>query len=316
MSNLTDTPKQSGTCQPIQFEEATVDNPCPVCWRADGCLVADTVYACAWVHTHLGRPQSSTDGTNRTLYQGERFRHIPAVETAVTLLLEHFFCRTDLVAFEPPWDATACPALGEDALPHLLRAHVGGKRVHVPWKTARKEGLTKQARHWRIGSYAPAPDGTTKWVVADFDGGGDHAEPLADPTAVALTAYRQFWRVGIPAYLERSRSCSGWHLWTFFRTAISAARARTLASALLPTNALTIDGETAKIEIFPKRDTLGHCTVGHQVWLPWFCNAPKGGNSFYRPCDGRLIPFIPEDFETAAEDAVDHALALAKGGSA
>lgn len=298
------------------WEEADADNPCPVCWRSDGCRVSESQIACVWEHTHLGERRLSATGTSYTLYQRDTFRHIPQIDTAVRLLERYFFSRTDIVAFAPPWDATACPAIGEDGLPHLLRAHLGGPKVRIAWKTKSKQGLTRQAGHWRIGSYGPAPDGTTKWVAADFDAGSDHADPLADPTAVALTAYRRFWRAGIPAYLERSRSRSGWHLWTFFRTAISSAKARALAFALLPTIAFTIDGEPAAIEVFPKRDTLGTCTVGHQMWLPWFCGAAKGGNLFYRPCDGRLIPFIPEELETATEDTADRALALAKGGSA
>jgi hypothetical protein len=268
------------SCKIIQLEEATTETPCPVCWRAEGCLVSDALYACAWEHTHLGHKRLSADGITRTHYQADRFRHIPAVEAAVALLLKHFFCRTDVVAFDPRpmWDQTACPASGNDALSHLLRAHMGGAKMQVPWQTARKSGLTRQSCNWRIGSYSPAPDGTTTWVVADFDGGSDHAAPLADPTAVALTAYRHFWRSGVAAYLERSRSCSGWHLWCFFESAISAAKARAFAYRLLPDDAFTFDGEVGEIEIFPKRDCLGNCRVGHQVWLPWFCKAARGGN--------------------------------------
>jgi hypothetical protein len=265
-----------------------------------------------WTHTHLGTGRLSADGTSYTLYQRSTFRYIPPIDAALDLLLRYCFSRTDIVAFAPPWDATACPASGDEALPHLVRAHLGGPKVRVPISTARKEGLTRQAGNYRIGTYGPAPDGTTRWLVADFDAGGDHAEPLADPTAAALTAYRRFWRAGIPAYLERSRSCSGWHLWTFFATPISAAKARALAFALLPDSAMTEDGDRGAIEGFPKKDHLGGCRVGHQIWLPWFCGAAKGGNVFYHPDGCHLKPFIPEDFETATEATFDRI--LMKGG--
>jgi hypothetical protein len=281
--------------QAATWKETTTDAPCPVCWRSDGCRVAGDAIACVWYpRHHLAKTKQSTDGTRYGLYDQRAFRHVPPIDTAVELLLRLFFCRTDLVAFAPPWDSSACPAEGGEALSHLLRAHVGGPKVHVPWKTARKEGLTKQAGHWRIGSYGPAPDGTTRWVVADFDGGSDHADPLADPLAVALTAYRRFWRAGVPCYLERSRSCSGWHLWVFFTLPISAAKGRSLALALLPDDALTMDGDFATIEVFPKRDNLHGRRVGHQVWLPWFCNAKRGGNLFYRPC-AALHPPLQEE---------------------
>jgi hypothetical protein len=256
-------------------------------------------------------PKLAREGTFYSLYNRATFRHLPPLESAVELLLKYFFSRTDLVAFAPPWDATACPAIGGEGLRHLLRAHLGGEKVRVPWKTRRTEGLTRQPGRFRIGSYGPAPDGTTKWVVADFDG-GDHSEPLADPTAVALTAYHRFWRAGIPSYLERSRSGAGWHLWTLFRRPVQAAKARRLVCALLPDDALLIDGSLADahagIEVFPKRNDLTGCSVGHQMWLPWYCGASRGGNVFYRPCDGRLIAYVPEDFETATEEAVDAVL--------
>jgi hypothetical protein len=300
----------SSSPQKIAWEESTLDNPCPVCWRSEGCRVAGDKIACVWFpRHHLAQSKTSPDGTNYGLYNRRTFRHVPAIDTALELILKHFFSRTDLICFAPPWNSSACPAVGEDGLPHLVRAHLGGPKVRMPWKTAQKEGLTRQADHWRLGSYGPAPDGTTRWFVADFDGGSDHAAPLADPLAVALTAYRRIWRAGIACYLERSRSCSGWHLWVFFATSISAAKARSMAFALLPNDALTIDGEAATIEVFPKRDSLRTARVGNQVWLPWFCNARRGGNLFYRPSERGLIPFIPEDFQVVTEVAVDRALA-------
>lgn len=298
------------------WEECTADCPCLVCQRSDGCRAAGDKLVCvSFPDHHLAQTKQSPDGTRYGLYNRKTFRHVPPLETAVGLLLKYFFLRTDLCCFAPPWDATACPAVGGEALPYLLRAHLGGPKVRVPWKTATKEGVTRQSGHWRLGTYGPAPDGTTRWLVADLDGGTDHADPLADPLAVALTIYRRFWKTGIPCYLERSKSCSGWHIWVFFASPISAAKARQMAFALLPNDALTTDGEAAGIEVFPKRDDLAGCRVGNQVFLPWYCDAKKGGNLFYRPWDRGLIPFIPEDFEVAKETAVDLVLAR-KGTSA
>jgi hypothetical protein len=291
--------------------------PCPLCRRSDGCRVSKTQIACLWVHSHFGTQRQANDGTRYSLYSLDTFRHIPPIDQATGLLREYFFSRTDVVAFAPPWGKTACPAYGDDALPFLVRAHLGGDKVSVPWKTQTKEGHTRPGRY-RIGSYGPAPDGTTRWLVIDFDGGGDHSEPLADPTAVALTVYRLFWRKGIPCYLESSRSCAGWHLWVFFRVPIQAAKARQLAFTLLPNDALLIDGTFADpkigagIEVFPKRDDLNGCVVGHQMWLPWFCDAAKGGNVFYHPGDGFLDAYVPEDFETVAEETVGRILAKEK----
>ncbi len=294
---------------PAEWTLATADAPCYVCQRSDGCRSNDKKIACVWYpRHHLAQSKTSPDRTNYGLFDWRTFRHVPPIDAAVDLLLRYFFSRTDLVAFKPPWDASACPVDGDDALHHLLQAHLGGPRIPAPWHTARKRGQTSQAGRWRIGSYSPAPDATTRWVVVDFDGGGDHAAPLVHPTAVALTTYRQFWSAGIPAYLERSRSGAGWHLWVFFAEPIAAAKARRMASALLPEDALDTEGNAATLEVFPKRDDLNGCRVGNQVWLPWYCEAVKGGNEFYCPRDGRLVPFIPTDFETAKESKIDDVL--------
>jgi hypothetical protein len=62
-------------------------------------------------------------------------------------------------------------------------------------------------------------------LACDLDGRGWQADALA---------YLEICSgVGVPAYLERSRSGDGGHLWTFFDAPVPAASARALGAALL-----------------------------------------------------------------------------------
>jgi replicative DNA helicase len=123
-------------------------------------------------------------------------------------------------------------------------------------------------------------------------------------------------QLGLPAYLERSRSGQGWHLWVFFDPGVPARKARQLGFALLPPDALLTDGTFADpsqargMEVLPKSDGLaGGRALGAQVWLPWYWNAKHGGNVFYRREAQGLVPYIPDTFEAVDEDTLDAALA-------
>jgi hypothetical protein len=300
-------------------EEAGDGRPCPVCLRGYECKMRGHLVACAWLDNGQGRPIRLRDGSRATLYDLRRFRHAPAVGVALGLLKRHFFNRTDVVAFKPPWDSSACPAVGGEQLDGLLRAHLtGAHTVRVRWRSRKNPGgsLTHPRSCWRIGTYGPAPDGTTRWAVIDFDGGGDHSAPLADPTAVALSVRRRCLSLLIPAYLERSKGGKGWHLWVFFEPTVPAALAREFAFAVLPRDAPLTDGTLADasrgrgLEVFPKRADLADRLVGAQVWLPWYAEAGRGGNTFYFPADDRgLTAFIPDEFKTVDEARLRSALA-------
>ncbi len=81
-----------------------------------------------------------------------------------------------------------------------------------------------RGRH-TVGVYPLLPDGTCRFLAADFD----KAAWRRDAGAF-LDACRS---KGVPAALERSRSGHGGHVWLFFAEPVSAARARRLGSHLL-----------------------------------------------------------------------------------
>lgn len=238
-------------------------------------------------------------------------RAVPSSEKALGLLRRYFLCRTDTIAFLAPWERPS-PAQADGQLDELLLSHLKGSKapkVTVHYRNSRGEGVVKGS--FRIGAYAPAPDGTTRWLCLDFDG-GDHAEALADPTGAALKVYRVFMAAGLQPYLERSGGGHGWHLWCFFEPPVSARKARAMAKALLLEEVTLANGEQALpqtgrgIEVFPKQAKIGRNGFGNLVWLPWWSEANGAANQFHRPDEkGELVPFVPEEFETTDELRVD-----------
>jgi hypothetical protein len=272
---------------------------------------------CLGLHNGLGREVASPGGLSRgSVYDLSTFRHVPPADMAVELLRRFFFNRTDFVCHFARWEAP-CPARSGNNLDAVLRAHCYGRRAaraRLRW-VSKKHPEGGDVNGWfRIGTYGPAPDGTTRWLVIDFDGGGEHSAPLAEPMAVALSVLHLCYRAGLHAYLERSYSGKGWHLWVFFDTPVPARKARQLGFALAPRDAWLADGDLADpesgtgIEVYPKCDSLREGGRGNQVWLPWYFASKGGCNVFYGRNPRGFEPFVPLDLDTVTEAKVDRAI--------
>lgn len=244
-------------------------------------------------------------------------RALPARDDALRLLRERFLNRTDLVAILAPW-GKPCPVEANGALDDLLLGHLlGDDAPEAKVKYVSRRGSGAMKGRFRVGSYCPAPDDTTRWLCLDFDGAG-HADALADPQAAAVAALDAFTAAGLPAYLERSGGGKGWHLWCFLDPPLPAAKAQALGRALAPKDAPLADssGEVADprsargIEVFPKQPKIRRSGFGNLVWLPWWQGAAEGGNTFYRRSqDGALEPYVPSELATASADDVERVLA-------
>lgn len=233
------------------------------------------------------------------------------VERRVQILLSHFLNRTDRIGTTTEGGAPG-PARPESPLDVLMQAHLLGSRGPTA-RLARlwQGGESTVVGRFRLGTYAPALNGTTRWVCIDIDGAG-HSSPVADPTACAIATMRLARGLGLSPYLERSGGGHGWHVWVFFKTPIPAARARRLAMLVIPPDSLLRNGGSADahknrgIEIFPKADKVAANGVGNMVWLPWWSGAPEGANAFYDLDQaGAAVPCEPEEFATVAVDDVD-----------
>ena len=113
-----------------------------------------------------------------------------------------------------------------------------------------------------LGVYPMLPDGTCRFIAADFD----KATWQTDAGAfLAVCRSKQ-----VPAALERSRSGNGGHVWIFFSEPVPAALARRLGSHLL-TEAMESApdiGFKSYDRFFPSQDTLPDGGFGNLIALP------------------------------------------------
>ena len=133
------------------------------------------------------------------------------------------------------------------------------------------------------GVYPMLRDETTWFLAADFD----EEAWTRDALAVLATCRDK----GVPAYLERSRSGNGGHVWLFFSEPVAASEARRLGTAMLTA---TMDrcpdlGFRSYDRLFPSQDTLPAGGFGNLIALPLQKVARERGNSLF--VDDGLEPF-------------------------
>lgn len=126
-----------------------------------------------------------------------------------------------------------------------------------------------------IGVYAMLSDETCRFLVADFDG----ASWMEDAAAFLESAQR----VGVPAYLERSRSGNGAHVWILFAEPVAASLARRLGFHLvtLTTESRPEPALKSYDRFFPSQDTLPKGGFGNLVALPLQKEPREKGNSVF-----------------------------------
>ncbi|HEY3376210.1 MAG TPA: hypothetical protein VGL77_01845, partial [Armatimonadota bacterium] len=138
-----------------------------------------------------------------------------------------------------------------------------------------------------IPEYAPAP--RTRCLAYDFDG-PNHSNPLKDALGSAVATYKHLTGLGFPAYLVRSHSGQGYHLWVFLETEIESRVARHLATHLLA-GAMDDADERAKVEINPKWHEPR--SQGASLTLPWHAGAIPGHNTLIDPGTGEPLALPP-----------------------
>ena len=131
-----------------------------------------------------------------------------------------------------------------------------------------------RGRH-TIGVYPMLPDGTCRFLAADFD-----KETWRSDAGAFLAACRS---KRVPAALERSRSGNGGHVWIFFAEPVAAALARRLGAHLL-TEAMETNpdiGFRSYDRFFPSQDTLPDGGFGNLIALPLQGGPRERGNSLF-----------------------------------
>ncbi len=120
----------------------------------------------------------------------------------------------------------------------------------------------KSSKPFVMGIYPLMPDETCWFLALDFD----KEQWKLDVNAFLETCKSE----NIPAYLERSRSGNGGHVWIFFDEKIEASTARKLGSALVTK---TLDrrpeiGLDSFDRFFPNQDTIPRGGFGNLIALP------------------------------------------------
>jgi hypothetical protein len=134
-----------------------------------------------------------------------------------------------------------------------------------------------------VGVYPLLKDETCWFLAADFDKTTWQDDALA---FLEVCSQRE-----IPAYLERSRSGLGAHVWIFFDRATSASLARKLGVAMLTR---TMErrhqiGLDSYDRLFPNQDTMPQGGFGNLIALPLQRGPRKEGNSVF--IDRHFRPF-------------------------
>jgi superfamily II DNA or RNA helicase len=142
-----------------------------------------------------------------------------------------------------------------------------------------------------VGIYPLLLDETCWLLAADFD----KATWQEDALAFVATSKR----LGLSAYLERSRSGNGGHVWIFFEHPILAAIARKMGCAILTR---TMEqrhhlGLDSYDRFFPNQDTMPKGGFGNLIALPLQWMPRQGGNSLF--VDDKLRPY-PDQWQLLA----------------
>ncbi len=126
-----------------------------------------------------------------------------------------------------------------------------------------------------VGIYPILPDNASYFIAADFDG-----ENWLKDSGSFLQACEE---VGLSAYLERSRSGNGGHVWIFFAESYPCYKSRQIALELIRKvfNVSEFEKEVSFDRLFPNQDTLTGAGFGNLIALPLQGMSVVTGNAMF-----------------------------------
>lgn len=179
--------------------------------------------------------------------------------------------------------------------PYRYKAHVmkGGTFQNYNDKSYRQLSDNEITKHFNgeqhIGIYPLLNDNTSNFIAADFD------------ESTWVEDARKFLKIckgkNIPAYIERSRSGKGCHIWIFFEQAYPAIRSRRILISLLEqSGAFSLFDKSSSFDrLFPNQDFLSGKGLGNLIALPLFKKTMEVGNSCF--IDINTLQPIEDQFE-------------------
>lgn len=165
--------------------------------------------------------------------------------------------------------------------PYRLRAHKinGGTFQNFTDKSYLKLTDEQIQKHLdgfhHIGIYPLRQDNTTWFLAADFD-----KENWQKEAVTFLNACKE---KEIPAYLERSRSGNGGHVWIFFDNSYPAIKSRKIFLSILEQSGAfsMFDKSSSFDRLFPNQDFLSGKGFGNLIALPLFKPTLENGKSCF-----------------------------------
>ncbi len=165
--------------------------------------------------------------------------------------------------------------------PHRYRAHKmnGGTfqnyadKEYLPFTEKEIEKHLNGEQH--IGVYPLLKDNTSWFIVADFD----KVEWLEDCKKFINACNEK----GISAYLERSRSGKGGHVWIFFEEPYQSVKSRKIFISILEQTGVfsLFDKSSSFDRMFPNQDFLSGKGFGNLIALPLYKKTFEQGNSCF-----------------------------------
>ena len=213
----------------------------------------------------------------------------------ITLYKSVFQGREDVFArrWEKEGKNGYMPAYSFD--PYMLKLHKMKGGTFQSYPNKQYLALTNEEIHKHlegeqfIGVYPLLKDNTSWFLAADFD-----EENWAEECRQFLVVCEN---MGIPAYLERSRSGKGGHIWIFLEKPYPAYQSRKIFTTLLEQSGIfsIFDKHSSFDRLFPNQDYLSGKGLGNLIALPFHKTAMDAGNSCFIDPD-TLKPY-PDQWE-------------------